>query len=125
MYETISAITNKLLDSVRRGDLIKCNDWKSPLRVKASTENFFVMARPCFGKVLYSVCEKRPSPNGKFWIGPDDRIFGSIHGYEWKTEKDALKYLDEFERGEHKLSGRRSSELVQISIKRGNNAVEI
>lgn len=117
-YETHNNIDKPLLDSIKPGDLIKCNGRKMPLRVIAVTENFFVMARPCFREVLYSVCEKRPYPNGRFYISTDNMVFGSEHGYDWKTEEQAKEYLMEFEKGEYELSRRRQAPLREICIKR-------
>ena len=49
-------LTKDVLDSIKVGDLIKINDWKRPMRVKAVTENYFVMAYKAFGAWVYSVC---------------------------------------------------------------------
>lgn len=125
IYETYEEITRDLLDTVKRGDLVKCNDWKRPLRVCAATKNYFVMATRAFGKVVYSVCEKKPSEyscnnftKGAFRIGRDNYIFGAPNGYEWETEIEALEYLAGFENGDIELSQRAAVDLKKISIKR-------
>ena len=121
---TDTEITLPLLNTIKRGDLIKCNDWKKPLKVQAVTENYFVMSRGAFGEVLYSVCEKilrqythNNCTQGYFCIGKDSWIFGSIDGYKWETEDEALEYLAEFESGNVGLS-RCAVDLNCICIKR-------
>ena len=44
-YSHYSNITKEILDTVKVGDLIKINDWKKPMRVKAVSENYFVMTK--------------------------------------------------------------------------------
>lgn len=34
-YTTYEEVTREVLDSVKVGDLIKVNDWKKPMKVKA------------------------------------------------------------------------------------------
>ena len=121
MYETHNNISRELLDTIKRGDLVKCNDWKNALRVVATTNHFFLMARGAFGKTIYSVCDKRPlSYRGgdHYRIGRDNLVFGHECGYKWETEEEALEYLSEFEHGEIELSHRGSVELEIINIKR-------
>lgn len=42
-YVRYSNVTREILDTVCVGDLIKINEWKVPLRVKAVSENYFVL----------------------------------------------------------------------------------
>jgi hypothetical protein len=127
-YETYSGneITRELLDSIKRGNLVKCNGWGRPFRVHAASKNYFVMKQWIFGHEEYSVCEKLPASYtrnnftaGSFRIGPDDWVCGSPCGYNWPTEAEALEYLNQLESGKTKLSERRGTvDLVTISIKR-------
>jgi len=126
-YETYDDITLDLLNGVKRGDLVKCNNWKYPLKVVAASQNYFLMSRKAFGKPFYSICEKLPSSysrsgynKGYFRIGTDNYVFGSPCGYEWETEQQALDYLNDLEDESPKagLSSRKSVELFRICIKR-------
>ena len=48
-------ITREVLDSIKIGDYIRCNDWKRAMRVYGVSDNYFVVARKAFGKWIYSV----------------------------------------------------------------------
>lgn len=68
-------LTKEVLDSIKVGDKIKCNDWKHGMVVRAVSKNYFIMA----SKKFYSICEKLPRKStynyayqGKFTIGPDN-----------------------------------------------------
>lgn len=122
VYETYTQITKELLDSIKVGDLIKCNNWKQPLKVKAVSENYFIMVKNLFGKALYSVCEKKPSSfsrnyftAGSFRIGTDNWVFGK---YNYLTQEGCDKAIKDFESGETELSVRRTCDLETIQIKR-------
>lgn len=115
-------ITKEILDSIKVGDLIKCNDWKQPLTVKAVSENYFIMTRNAFGKPLYSICEKKPSngtrnfyTKGAFRIGTDNLIFGK---YDYLKQEDCEKAIRDFEIGKTELSVRRAVDLKLIQIKK-------
>ena len=130
-YEIYHEITKELLDGVKVGDLVKFNDWVIPFRVKGVSENYFVAARKMFGKTCYSVCEKKPwegirynaMRGGMFHIGPDDRIFG-WSGWPYGREYDfddadaTAAYLADFENGDIELSGRRTTAIYTMAIKR-------
>lgn len=121
-------ITKEVLDMVKVGDYIRCNDWKRAIKVRGVSENYFVAAMP-FGKWLYSVCEKKPFKGikrnslvgGYFSIGVDNRLFGFSHehAYEFDNDDFVKDYLESFERGECKLSMRKSCALFSIAIRRG------
>ena len=125
-YEEHTEITKAVLDTVQVDDLVKCNDWKVPYRVKGVSENYFVMTRKQFGKVWYSVCEKKPwdgirynsMVGGMFHIGTDNSVFGWSGGYTFDDPALAQEYLQAFENGEMELSMRTSVPLTFIAIKK-------
>lgn len=110
-------ITKELLNSVKVGDVVKCNDWKRGIKVIGVTENFFLMATPMFKKTLYSVCCKRQLPNDKFEIGVDNLLFGHVCEYKFDIQENIDDYLNDFENGEIKISGRNYTILSKIAIK--------
>lgn len=121
-------ITKEILDSIKVGDKVRCNDWKRSKRVVGVSTNYFVMATKCFGKWLYSVCQKNPFGGikynslvgGYFSIGTDNCIFGipMENAYEFDNDTFLKQYLNAFENGECELSMRRSCALVSIEIRR-------
>ena len=129
-YEIYENVTKEVLDKVCVGDLVKCNGWSVPYRVKGVSEHYFVMTRKQFGKWWYSICEKKPWPGvrhnamvgGKYHISTDDRIFG-WYGWDFESGEDydnpdtMGKYLQALEDGEIGLSERRGFPLEQIAIK--------
>lgn len=116
-------ITKELLNTVDVGDLIKCNDWKIPLRVKAISENYFVMIGKVFGKTEYSICQKQ-LPNwsrnyvsgNNFIIGLDNMLFNTIGDYA--IEENTKELLRNLESGEYAMSVKNSVDLTLISIKK-------
>ena len=58
-YYCCENATKEVLDKILVGALVKVNDWRSPMRVVGVSENYFCMAKKCFGKTLYFVCEKK------------------------------------------------------------------
>lgn len=58
-YVHYTDITREILDTIKVGDLVKINDWTKPLRVKAVSENYFVMVSNLFGKPMYSVSKSK------------------------------------------------------------------
>lgn len=131
VYDVHEEITRELLDKIKVGDMVKCNDWGRPMRVKGVSENYFVMAASHFGKTIYSICEKKPwdgirynhMRGGMFHIGTDNWIFGwggwdPDGGYDFDDEKMTAKYLESLEMGLTELSQRRSVPLTSIAIKR-------
>ena len=126
-YKTYDEITKELLDQIEVGDLVKVNDWKKPLRVKAVSENYFVMARKIFGKTNYSVCEKKrwggirynAMMGGMFHVGKDHWIFGWGGSYDFDDYGNATRYLRSFEEGESELSVRNAVPIFTIQIKKG------
>lgn len=128
-YIHYNNVTREILDTIKVGDLIKVNDWKKPMRVKAVSENYFVMTQKQFGSTYYSVCSKLPwdgirynaMRGGMFHCGPDSWIFGAPIDYEnlYKFDnEDANKaYLQTFEDGESEISGRRSIAIYDLYVK--------
>lgn len=125
--KTYDEITKELLDQIEVGDLVKVNDWKKPLRVKAVSENYFVMATKAFGETIYAVCEKKPwggirynaMRGGMFHVGTDSWIFGWTEGYDFDNPEIADRYLQSFEEGESEISPRNAVPIFTIQIKKG------
>ena len=120
-YVTYEDPHKDVLDTIQAGDLVKCNDWKAPLRVLVTSPRFFIMGRKMFGKFCYSVCHKEDA--GFFrnkiapdmpYIGLDSWVFGI---YDYETEYD--KAIKDFESGEAEVSVRSGVALYKISVKRG------
>lgn len=121
-YIVIAKPTKADLDKIQVGDNVKCNNWRQPLTVKAVSENYFIMVRNCFGKPLYSICEKTPCTityngmvEGYPTIGMDFWIFGK---FDYFKQEDIEGCLKELESGETKLS-RTAIALTKIQYKRG------
>ncbi len=121
-------LTKGVLDTIKRGDLIKCNDWKQPLRVMGTSENFVVSKQNKFGSSIYSILEKRPAgytynavtnPD-QFRMGPDNMIFG-WESYEFEDETIVAKYLEVLESGEVEVSQRNAVNLYNVQIQRISN----
>lgn len=120
-------ITREILDSVKIGDYVKCNDWKRAMRVVGVSENYFVMAKKAFGRWIYSVCEKTPFKGirhnsligGYFSIGTDNYSFGAPmkNAYEFDNEEFISEYLKAFKEKDCELSVRRSCALTSIAIR--------
>lgn len=123
-YIAVTNPTKEDLDKIKVGDFVKCNYWKSPLRVKGVSENYFIMVRNCFGEPLYSICEKTPCKftyNNLFEgfpsIGMDYWVFGK---FDYFDQEDINQCLLELESGETKLSVRNSVALTFIQYRKGN-----
>jgi len=131
-YDTYENITRGILDGIKVGDLVKINDWKVPMKVKAKSKNYFVMTRKQFGETYYSVCEKikwsgirhNAMRGGMFHCGCDNWVFGSPltvdheKVYEFDNEDVNSMYLSDFESKETELSPRNAVPIYRISIKR-------
>lgn len=130
-YQEYSAdeITKELLDTIKVGDTIRCNDWKRGMKVVGVSENYFLMASYPFGRTLYSICEKIPFKGiqynsligGYFSIGTDNMCFGYPFGYDFKNQNTVKCYLNDLEKKELELSLRSSVALRKICIKRSTH----
>lgn len=130
-YTHYRNITREILDTIKVGDLIKINDWTKPLRVKAVSENYFVMVSNLFGKPLYSVCSKLPWKGtrhnamigGMFHCDTDNWLFGSPLSLQYENlyrfENDEVNqaYLQEFENGEAEISERNGVPIYDLYVK--------
>ena len=130
-YIHYSNVTRKDLDTIKVGDLVKVNDWTRPMRVKAVSDNYFVMTQKQFGKTYYSICSKLPwdgarynaMRGGMFHCGPDSWIFGSPvsidyeNVYQFENEEANKAYLKEFEDGEAWISERRGIAIYDLYVK--------
>lgn len=139
-YIKYEHVTKELLDTIKVGDLIKVNGWKKPLRVRAVSDNYFVIASKMFDKWDYSVCEKKPwggirynsMIGGMFHIGTDGWIFGSpiwnqfgCKGYDFDNLEVSQEYINTFElpkddREHAFISPRNAVPINNISIKSFN-----
>ena len=130
-YVHYNEVTREALDTIKVGDLIKVNDWTKPMRVKAVSENYFVMTQKQFGDTYYSVCSKLPwkgirhnaMRGGMFHCGPDSWIFGAPVSidydnlYEFDNEEANQAYLKSFEDGESEISERRGVAIYDLYVK--------
>lgn len=119
-------ITKEILDTVSIGNLIRVNDWRKPMRVMGVSKNYFVMIRNNFGKLRYSVCEKKPwggirynqMVGGKFHCGVDNMIFGWIgFDYRFDDQEKIDNYLQAFETGGIELSVRGTIPILNLQVK--------
>lgn len=124
-------VTREVLDTVKVGDLIKVNNWKKPMRVKAVSDNYFVMTQNLFGDTYYSVCSKLPWEGtrhnsmigGMFHCSTDDWVFGCPLTidypdlYKFENVETNQKYLQQFEDGKCKLSERRGIAIYDLYVK--------
>ncbi len=131
-YVSYSDVTREILDTVCVGGLIKINEWKVPMRVKAVSENYFVMTRKQFGYTVYSVCSKlswdgiryNQMRGGMFHCSTDNWAFGSPltadyeHLYDFGDDDANDAYLQSFESGETELSERRGVPIYELYIKK-------
>lgn len=130
-YIHYSDVTREALDTIQVGDLVRVNDWKRPMRVKAVSENYFVMTQKQFGNTYYSVCSKLPwnglrynaMRGGMFHCGPDAWIFGAPASfdyenvYQFENEDANQAYLKSFEDGESRISERRGIAIYDLYVK--------
>lgn len=130
-YIKYNSVTKEILDTICVGDLIKINEWKMPLRVKAVSDNYFVMTRKQFGQTVYSVCSKLPwdgirhneMRGGMFHCSTDNWVFGSPisvdyeYLYDFEDAEANDKYLQSFESGETELSERRGIPIYELYVK--------
>lgn len=130
-YMVYDNVTREVLDTIKVGDLIKVNEWRKPMQVKAVSKNYFVMTQNNFGSVYYSVCSKLPwggvkhndFTGGKFHCGPDDWIFGSTLSvdypdlYKFSDDEANRRYLESFENNETAISERNGIQIKKIAIK--------
>lgn len=130
-YTHYTDITKEILDTIKVGDLVKVNCWAKPMRVKAVSENYFVMTKNQFGDIYYSVCSKLPwsgirhndMVGGMFHCSTDDWVFGSPLTfdyedlYKFENEEANQAYLQDFENGECQLSERRGIAIYDLYVK--------
>lgn len=125
-YHSGNHITKAVLDTVEVGDLVKCNGWKVPYRVKGVSANYFVMARKQFGEWHYSICEKNIRVEGRYnamepgmyHISTDNMVFGYVDGYDFDNAEWMDGYLNALETGKIELSERKGCALHSIHIKK-------
>lgn len=130
-YVHYDNVTRDVLDTIKVGDLIKVNNWKKPMRVKAVSNNYFVMTQNLFGDTYYSVCSKLPwkgirhngMRGGMFHCSTDNWVFGSPLSfdyenlYRFENEEANQRYLQQFEDGDCELSERRGIAIYDLYIK--------
>ena len=64
-YRTYTEITQKLLDSLKIGDMVRINDWKQSMPVCGVSKHYVVIAARQFGNWRCAVVQKVP------WVGYD------------------------------------------------------
>lgn len=129
-YAHYTNVSRETLDTIKPGDLVKVNDWKRPMKVKAVSDNYFVMTQNLFGETLYSVCSKIPwngikynaMTGGMFHCGPDNYVFGSPLAeddsfYKFDNQELAKAYLQEFEDGKCEISERKGIPIFDLYVK--------
>lgn len=125
-YTHYKDVTKEILDNIKVGNLIKVNNWKKPMRVVGVSENYFCMIQKIFGKIYYSVCEKKPwggirynkMIGGLFHCGTDNMIFGYFgFNYKFDDEEQIKEYLNAFETGEIELSMRGTIPIIDLYVK--------
>lgn len=136
-WEHHTEINKELLDSIKPGDLVKVNKWRKPLRVRAVSANYFVMAQPLPKGYDYSVCEKtqrkagrhnRMTP-GMFHCSTDHWLFGWSGwpgwpaGYNFEDTDTTMAYLESFEIRDSQLSERNGIPINEIHICRAGGRV--
>lgn len=128
---TESVATIEVLNSIKVGDLVKINDWKRPLKVKGVSEHYIAMAVKSFGKVIYSIIEKKrwdgikynDMRGGQFHCGTDDWIFGDPYfKYNFDDAEAVNQYLQEFETNKARLSMRRAVPVYKVHVKAGGGS---
>lgn len=77
-YVHYTDITREILDTIKVGDLVKINDWTKPLRVKAVSENYFVMVNNLFGKPMVDLLAKHNAT--VLWCNSHTKAF-DLEGY--------------------------------------------
>ena len=125
-YTHYKDVTKEILDNIKVENLIKVNNWKKPMRVVGVSENYFCMIQKNFGKIYYSVCEKKPwggirynkMIGGLFHCGTDNMIFGYFgFNYKFDDEEQIKEYLNAFETGEIELSMRGTIPIIDLYVK--------
>lgn len=125
-YIKYENITKEILDTIQIGNLVKINDWKKPMKVVGVSENYFVMTQNMFGKLYYSVCEKKSRSGGQhnemrhgmFHCSRDNMIFGySDFDYKFDNEESINNYLNAFEEGKIELSERAGIPIYTLFAK--------
>lgn len=77
-YVHYTDITREILDTIKVGDLVKINDWTKPLRVKAVSENYFVMVSNLVGKPMVDLLTKHNAT--VLWCNSHTKAF-DLEGY--------------------------------------------
>lgn len=125
-YTTYTEVTEEVLDTIKVGDLVKVNDWKKPMKVRGVSKNYAVMTENNFGKIYYSVIEKKPwdgvlrneMVGGHFHCGRDNWIFGDPYfDYNFDNAEGVAQYLQTFETGKTELSVRNAIPILELHIK--------
>lgn len=130
MYKHYENITREVLDTIKVGDLVRVNDWTSPMLVKAVSKNFFVMTCKKGEDTYYSVCSKLPWDGirhnamigGMFHCGCDDWILGTPLGirneniYQFNDPELNKMYLQEFEDGKTHISERNGVAIYDLYV---------
>lgn len=98
------------LKSIKVGDLVKVNNWKKAMRVKAVSENYVIMSQKAFGTSLYSIIDKN-----NLECGPDNYYGKHDYNNIWECEIA----LTELENNDLQVSGRRYIDIKNVVVNPG------
>lgn len=126
-YYTKAVITKELLDSIKIGDRIICNDWTTALTVSGVSDNYFIMYRklkkcPSYTNgIEYSICKKIKTEYTNNYLTPDYFSIGTdnstFNQYDHSKEQDTIIILKQLEQGKIQLSAS-AINLETIRIRR-------
>lgn len=91
-------------------DIIKINDWKRGLRIKAISEDgrWIIASSKAFGSSMYSIIDTK-----EMRAGTDNYVFGI---YEYANEEDCKKAMNELENGTMEIGRRNACDIKNIYV---------
>lgn len=114
----LGMIDKGILDGIKLGNKVSCNDWKDEMIVVGVSNNYIVLN----GYDSYAIIEKKKVDHsrnhytkGSFRVGACDHVFMM---YDTSKEDDVQKLLNELETGETNLSVRNSVDLKIVTVVR-------
>ena len=119
-------VDKKFLESIKKGDKIRINDWKRSMPVVGVSENFILCGYPAFGSHVYSIIDKRMNlwrhnnmEPDTFICGPDNTVFG-YYSYNFRSPEVVEDYLAALESGEIAISSRRGMSIKHMRLMRND-----
>lgn len=108
-----------VLHSLKRGDLVRINDWNGIFKVCGVSEHYVLVY--CPENSEYSILHIYPCsytyngiPKGSMVCSMDDLIFGYADGYHFENWDWVFSYLNDLESGRVGTSVRRREKLFYI-----------